>query len=121
MPRNSYVSAPNTLTTSEKLEAIKWVKEQYPGISSKDALEIVNRLNNKEVLTFDYYVLMSTPSFLHVENDPEEEELTFAEREKNWKRLKSLMEKGASGDAEAAIEFCQSVQNGEYFYPAAGC
>lgn len=59
-------------------------------------------------------------------NGPLEFEITelpdeYAEQARRWKEVHELIEKGAVGDAEAAIEYCRRLKAGEITYgPYAG-
>jgi hypothetical protein len=76
-------------------------------------LELARKLINGETYTHDYPLEIPKNEFVNVsmiidENDPDAKML--AERDYYYQ----LMEKGASGDAEAAIEFCKAMKDGKY-------
>jgi hypothetical protein len=90
--------------------------DSYNNHSLQYYLELAKKLIAGENYVHTWRAAVPKNEFLNVSIievfDKEEE--SFIQASKEWQYYDELKEKGANGDAQAAIEFCKAVKAGKY-------
>jgi hypothetical protein len=79
-------------------------------------LELAKKLIDGETYQHQYRLDMPDNEFVNMSliEVLNEDQKYFRERQAEYAYLTDLMNKGANGDAQAAIDFCKAVQEGKY-------
>lgn len=106
------------ITAKENISAVaiaKWIRSQT-SYALRDALSLADRMVKGETWHVeDIKATKSDNPYVNIEVIwcPSGDELRYEERRKERQRQNALLEKGASGDAAAAIEYCKLEQDGK--------
>lgn len=96
-------------TSASRTQRAGWIKNRFD-LSAVESLKLVDRIIAGEEKSFNVWSASDAESWVECEyftvtadRTPTEHELV----QERWDKESDLLERGAAGDAEAAIEFCK--------------
>lgn len=98
-----------------------FLKKYITSLNTKESLELAKKMIAGEVYTFGYDEFIPDNDYVIAEDIDieDEEDISRKEMYAQRKHYNDLLESGANGNAEAAIEFCKALIEGKYAYGVA--
>lgn len=106
----------NSVNSSQLASFLKKHIDSYNNYSLQHYLDLAEKLIAGEIYIHNWRAAVPKNEFVNASIievfDKENESFISASAE--WRYYDSLKERGANGDAQAAIEFCKAVRAGKY-------